>query len=344
MRVCLKADIHPLGSVAPGLRPSLPLYLGVGLVAGAVIALQICIMRIFSVGSWAHFGSLVVSLAMLAFGLVSAVMCVGKGFFARHWRGGGAASLIGFAPLLVGANLLAQQVPFNAIFLVSDPAQKWRLLANFAALPAALPGRGAVSRHGVPEGRPVLRPGLFRRPGRRRPRRARVPGHPVPDPAGRSRRRAAGAWRPSAACSGSRPRGRATSAAMPPCVGGRGLVGRGASPAAAGARPAQARGVRLQGRQLRPQIPRQPPRLRELSRPSATSKSTPVPICTSRPGSATTRPSTCPPCRPTPISACTSTARGRTASSATCRPRTRPISASCRWSIPIWSRRRPTVS
>ena len=114
-----------------GLQPSLPLYLGVGLVAGAVIALQICIMRIFSVGSWAHFGSLVVSLAMLAFGLVSAVMCIGKFWFARHWQGVAAAALIGFAPLLVGANLMAQQVPFNAIFLVSDPAQKWRLFANF---------------------------------------------------------------------------------------------------------------------------------------------------------------------------------------------------------------------
>ncbi len=117
---------------APPLGPSLPLYFGVGLVAGAVIALQICIMRIFSVGSWAHFGSLVVSLAMLAFGLVSAIMCIGKGFFARHWRAVAGTSLVLFAPLLIAANLLAQQVPFNAIFLVSDPAQKWRLAANFA--------------------------------------------------------------------------------------------------------------------------------------------------------------------------------------------------------------------
>ncbi|MGI3902063.1 MAG: hypothetical protein ACRYGP_26310 [Janthinobacterium lividum] len=116
----------------PPLGPSLPLYLGVGLVAGAVIALQICIMRIFSVGSWAHFGSLVVSLAMLAFGLVSAVMCIGKGFFARRWRLVAGTSLVLFAPLLVAANLLAQQVPFNAIFLLSDPMQKWRLAANFA--------------------------------------------------------------------------------------------------------------------------------------------------------------------------------------------------------------------
>ena len=35
----------------------------------AIIALQIGIMRVFSVGSWAHFGSLVVSLAMFGFGL-----------------------------------------------------------------------------------------------------------------------------------------------------------------------------------------------------------------------------------------------------------------------------------
>jgi hypothetical protein len=113
------------------LKPTPALYLAVGLEAGAVIALQICIMRIFSVGSWTHFGSLVVSLAMLGFGLTSAVMCIGKDWFDRHWRGVAAAALMLFGPLTVGANLLAQQIPFNAIFLVSDPMQKWRLFANF---------------------------------------------------------------------------------------------------------------------------------------------------------------------------------------------------------------------
>jgi|SoiMethySBSTD1v2_1073268.scaffolds.fasta_scaffold13451_2 hypothetical protein len=113
------------------LQPSLLLYLSVGLVAGAVIALQIGIMRVFSVGSWAHFGSLVVSLAMLGFGLTSAVMCISKSWFERHWQAVAAASLLLFGPLAVAANLLAQQIPFNAIFLVSDPAQKWRLFGNF---------------------------------------------------------------------------------------------------------------------------------------------------------------------------------------------------------------------
>src|SRR3954470_3881385 len=114
------------------LKPTSGLYLAVGLEAGAVIALQICIMRIFSEGSWAHFGSLVVSLAMLGFGLTSAVMCLARSWFERHWFGVIAGSLTAFAPLVVGANLAAQQLPFNPIFLVSDSLQKWRLVANFA--------------------------------------------------------------------------------------------------------------------------------------------------------------------------------------------------------------------
>ncbi len=112
-------------------RPPLAFYLSVGLVAGSIIALQIGIMRIFSVGSWAHFGSLVVSLAMFGFGLTSAVMCVGKGWFEKRWKGAVKGALLAFGPLMVVCNLIAQQVPFNAIFLISDPMQKWRLLANF---------------------------------------------------------------------------------------------------------------------------------------------------------------------------------------------------------------------
>ncbi len=106
-------------------------YVSVGLVAGAIIALQIAIMRIFQIGSWAHFGSLVVSLAMLGFGLTSAIMCVARPWFERNWEGVAAGALLAFGPLAVAANLCAQQLPFNAIFLVSDPAQKWRLFANF---------------------------------------------------------------------------------------------------------------------------------------------------------------------------------------------------------------------
>lgn len=112
-------------------RLSLSFYLTVALIAGAVIAYQIAIMRIFSVASWAHFGSFVVGLAMFGFGLVSAIMCIGKAHFERHWDRWITAALILFGPLMVAANCVAQALPFNPIFLVSDPMQKWRLAGNF---------------------------------------------------------------------------------------------------------------------------------------------------------------------------------------------------------------------
>ncbi len=120
-----------MSGLAVSRRATILTYLAVGLVAGAIIALQIAIMRVFQIGSWAHFGSLVVSLAMLGFGLTSAVMCVTRSWVERHWQGVAAVALLAFGPLAVFANLAAQQLPFNAIFLVSDPNQKWRLFANF---------------------------------------------------------------------------------------------------------------------------------------------------------------------------------------------------------------------
>lgn len=121
----------PLPNASPLAAPRTGHLLAVGFVAGSIIALQIAVMRVFAVGSWTHFGSLVVSLAMLGFSLSSVVIFAGKAWFDHHWRGAASAALMLLGPLAVAANLAAQTLPFNAIFLVSDPAQKWLLLANF---------------------------------------------------------------------------------------------------------------------------------------------------------------------------------------------------------------------
>ncbi len=88
-------------------------------------------MRVFSIASWAHFGSLVIAIAMLGFGVASAVMCIGKARIEARQDLLAKLCLLAFGPLLSLANGLAQQVPFNPIFLVSDPQQKLRLLINF---------------------------------------------------------------------------------------------------------------------------------------------------------------------------------------------------------------------
>jgi spermidine synthase len=110
---------------------SLPFYLTVALVSGAIIAFQIGVMRVYSIGSWAHFGSLVISIAMLGFGVVSAVMCIGKDSFERHWSTWVRVSLLAYGPLMIAGNTAAQAYPFNPIFLAQDPGQKYRLFASF---------------------------------------------------------------------------------------------------------------------------------------------------------------------------------------------------------------------
>lgn len=124
-------------------RLSISFYVTVGLIAGAIIAYQIAVMRVFSVGTWSHFGSLTVSMAMLGFGLMSAVMCVSTSFFERHWSKLVALSLYTFGPLMVAGNTLAQKVGFNPIELISNPQQKYDLLLLFVCyfvpfLPGAL--------------------------------------------------------------------------------------------------------------------------------------------------------------------------------------------------------------
>ena len=163
------------------------------------------IMRIFAVGSWAHFGSLVVSLAHARLrahqrrhvhrqGLVRAPLA------RRRRRRRCCCS----ARWPSRANLLAQQVPFNAIFLVSDPAQKWRLLANFVLY--LLPFLAGALFLGIVflRSRDGVRPRLFRRPRRLGPLRARRSSAAMYClAAGRSDRRAADRSGRSAASSGS---------------------------------------------------------------------------------------------------------------------------------------------
>jgi spermidine synthase len=129
MRNNIAADLFPVTKGRAG--AGVPLYASVTLASAAVIALQLAIMRIFAVGSWSHFGSLVVSLAMLGFGVSSVALCLAERWFAAHWRTAAGCALASFGALAVGVDLIAQQIPFNAIFIISDPAQKWRLAANF---------------------------------------------------------------------------------------------------------------------------------------------------------------------------------------------------------------------
>ncbi|MBU1106956.1 MAG: hypothetical protein KKB51_09840 [Candidatus Riflebacteria bacterium] len=103
----------------------------VGAVSASLIAYELFVMRIFSNGNWSHFGSMVISIAMFGFGLFSTILCIGKDTFTRRSELFITISLVALGPLMILANGLAQKIPFNPMFLVSDGMQRIYLLAFF---------------------------------------------------------------------------------------------------------------------------------------------------------------------------------------------------------------------
>ncbi len=106
-------------------------YVALALISGSIIAYELFVMRVFANSGWSHFGSTIVSIAMLGFGVFSTALCIWKQSFKARlvsWMNWG---ILLFGPSMIAANSAAQRVPFNPIFLVSDADQKYYLACYF---------------------------------------------------------------------------------------------------------------------------------------------------------------------------------------------------------------------
>ncbi len=93
------------------------------LLSTALIMYEIAAMRMFAVTSWSNFGSLVISTALLGFGLAGTLLTfIGKQVqrSAPAWLYWSATI---FMPALALAHIIGQRIPFNPIFIGSDATQ-----------------------------------------------------------------------------------------------------------------------------------------------------------------------------------------------------------------------------
>ncbi|MCL2834642.1 MAG: hypothetical protein FWD78_15845 [Treponema sp.] len=100
-------------------------------ISAAGISFELYVMRIFSVGNWSNFGSLVISTALLGIGLAGIILT-----FIEEWvkeRPQLILSVLAIIlPLFMALSvILAQMVPFNPIFLASDSRQLWFIGAYY---------------------------------------------------------------------------------------------------------------------------------------------------------------------------------------------------------------------
>ncbi|MDR1898979.1 MAG: hypothetical protein LBQ55_03125 [Treponema sp.] len=97
----------------------------------AGIAYELYVMRIFSVGSWTNFGSLVISTALLGIGLSGIILTFLKDWVSSRTDAILSVSALSLPLLMSGATIVAQMVPFNPVFLASDSRQLWFIGAYY---------------------------------------------------------------------------------------------------------------------------------------------------------------------------------------------------------------------
>jgi SAM-dependent methyltransferase len=101
------------------------------LISVADISYELFVMRIFSVGGWSNFGSLVISTALLGVGLSGIIITFLDDWVSAHTGPIMSICAVSLPLLMGGAVITAQLVPFNPVFLASDSRQIWFIGAYY---------------------------------------------------------------------------------------------------------------------------------------------------------------------------------------------------------------------
>jgi hypothetical protein len=101
------------------------------LLSAAIIAYELAVMRSFSVGSWSNFGSMVISIALLGYGLAGTILTFIQKAVKKNIDAWLSCSALLLPPAMAAGHVLAQYVPFNPVLIVSDPVQLWWIGAYY---------------------------------------------------------------------------------------------------------------------------------------------------------------------------------------------------------------------
>jgi spermidine synthase len=104
------------------------LLVAIGILAGAALAYEILLARLFSILLWHHFAYMIISVALLGIGASGTVLAFTRGARTSSSFGlGFTGCAVLFAVSTVGGFALAQRVPFNPLEVIWDAHQQLHL-------------------------------------------------------------------------------------------------------------------------------------------------------------------------------------------------------------------------
>jgi spermidine synthase/MFS family permease len=116
--------------------PRLPLA-AVALTSATALAYEVLLLRFFALAQWHHFAYMVISLALLGYGISGTVLALAPQRLLARFETLFVTAILLFGVSAVGCALIAQAVPFNAEEMLWNPRQLYWLMLIYLLL--ALP-------------------------------------------------------------------------------------------------------------------------------------------------------------------------------------------------------------
>jgi hypothetical protein len=126
-----------MGQAAPAMNSNpgafLPRY-SIALASATALAYEILLVRLFSISQWHHFAYMVISLALLGYGVSGAVLALAQHRLLRRFEVAFFVNLLLFGLAMAGSYAAANRLAFNPEQILWDAGQWGRLAAVYLSL------------------------------------------------------------------------------------------------------------------------------------------------------------------------------------------------------------------
>ena len=111
-----------------------PPLLSIFILSASALAYEVLLIRLFSIVHWHHFAFMVISIALLGYGVSGSLITVFRHWLLNNYDRIFIANILLFGISSIACFIVVQQLPFNTLEILWDSAQWQRLLLSYLLL------------------------------------------------------------------------------------------------------------------------------------------------------------------------------------------------------------------